>query len=276
MPTDDEKKAAAAKERDTINATVVKADEPEVEVEAKEEILEKVEEKEAEEIEAATEVEEVEDKIDELKDEKKEAKTQADKDRIQRRIDREVGKRKALEDEVKTLKAQLAAKPDDEKVLTEDEVETRANRKALELKAQEDFVRDCNKLAKDATNLDANFKKKVDAMAEDVGPIPSQMIGILSDLDNGGAVLNYLTDNVDEAEEIYALSPAKMGLKLAKIEEKLAKKVVTRISKVPNPIDPVGGKGTTPETLTGKEPMEDFARIRAKQVEERRKARLMH
>lgn len=276
MPTDDEKKAAAAKERDTINATVVKAEESEVEEKEVEVKEEPVEEKEVEVVATDEAVEEVEDKIDELKDEKKEAKTQADKDRIQRRIDREVAKRKALEDEVKTLRAQLAAKPDDEKTLTEDDVETRANRKALELKAQEDFVRDCNKLAKDATKLDTNFKKKVDAMAEDVGPIPSQMIGILSDLDNGGAVLNYLTDNVDEAEEIYALSPAKMGLRLAKIEEKLAKKPEKKISKVPNPIDPVGGKGTTPETLTGKESMDDFARIRAKQVEDRRKQRMMN
>jgi hypothetical protein len=61
-------------------------------------------------------------------------------------------------------------------------------------------------------------------MVEEIGaPIPSTMMSVIADLDNenGGAVLNYLTDNIEEAEELYAMSERKMTQRLIRISDKL-------------------------------------------------------
>lgn len=220
-------------------------DETETETETSET---EVTEKETSETE--TEVEETNEQIEqsekteeELKAEKAAATTQKEKDRVQKKIDKEVGRRKAAEEKVKELEAKLAAVPDADKVLTEADVETRAEAKANQKRVEDQFVADCQKLNTDATKADKDFKKKVDAMADDIGPIPGQMIGILADFDNGGAVLSYLVNNVDEAEEIYELkaNPAKLALKLKDISIKVAKPKERQISKTNDPIEPIGG-----------------------------------
>lgn len=270
----DDKKAAAAKERDAIEVTTPKpeAKEEEEKVEEKEEDKEEVKEEEGKEEEK---VEAKEEEIDDLKDEKKEAKTQAEKDRIQRRIDRLTKERSDLKTENENLKRQLAAKPDDEKALTEDEVERRAEIKAEEKRLQRQFADDCDKLASEAKKIDKDFDKKVGLMAEEVGNIPSQMIGILADLPNGGAVLSHLTNDLDAAEEVYKMSPARMALKLAKLSDKLIEEAKPKraISKVPPPNEPLGGKGNTPEVLSDKLSDQEWIRIRNREVAEKNAAK---
>lgn len=279
MATEEEKKAAQA-QRDAITVQSNKKEDDIKEPEEKEKV-EVESEKEAEE--KQDEVEKVEKTEEELEAEKVEAKTQKDKDRIQRRIDKEVAKRKELERELVTLKAQLAAKAEDgDVVLTEDEVERRSEIKADQKQIAREFTTTCNRLAKEAAKIDKKFDDKVETMADDIGKIPGQMIGILDDLEDekenrmGGTVLAYLVNNVDEAERIYALSPAKMAIELARLSNKLIEKPKPKaISKVPDPNEPVGGNARIPTTiLTGKESMEDFVRIRAQQVEARRKAKM--
>lgn len=260
------KQELAEQDRKNIKVTEPEKVEDEVEETTEEEtvndeIKEEVKEETKEEPAAKTE--------DELKAEKAEATTVAEKARIQRRIDKEVAKRKAVEDENKTLKAQLAAKPEGEKVLTEADVDARANQKLLE----KEFVDNCNKLAKAATKLDPKFKEKIDELAADIGKIPGEMIGILSDLDNGAEVLSHLTNNPDEAEEIWTLPLAKMVQRLDRLSMKLEDAVKPKpkeISKVPAPIE--GGAGNS--TVKNLDPSKakstaEYVEIRNKQVAER-------
>jgi hypothetical protein len=294
MATEEEKKAAQA-QRDAIQVASVKKEEDVKEVEKEQEKA--IEAKEAESKEEVKEEKETKEEIEENKEEIKEsektkeeleadkeaAKTVAEKARIQRRIDKEVAKTKELARENAALKKQLEAKVEEgEVVLTEEEVERRSEIKAAEKQAQREFTTACNRLADEGNKIDKEFDDKIKSMADDIGLIPSQMIGILDDLEDdkgirmGGKVLAYLANNVDDAERIYSLSPAKMAIELAKLSNKLVEKPKPKpISKVPEPNEGVGGNARIPTmTLTGKESMEDFVRIRAQQAEARRKQKM--
>lgn len=215
----------------------------------------------------------------ELKAQQEAASTQKDKDKFQRRIDREVAKRKTLESEIAELKAKLAAEPEKANALTEEEVEKRSETKAQQKQLQKEFDQACDKLSKDAHKIDKEFQAKINLLADDIGAIPGHLIGILDDLDNGGEILVHFTANPDEAEEIYAMSPARAAVKLAKLSSKLeaAKKPAPKeISKVPDPAETIKGGNQSPDTIP-KDPtknMDAFVRARAKQLAERRRTKL--
>jgi chromosome segregation ATPase len=186
--------------------------------EEKEEVEEEVEEKEVIE----TKVEEVETKVEKTEAELAAAKTTKERERIQRRIDKLTAEKKLLEKTNTELQAKLEAKvKEGEVVLTEDDIEKRAKQKADIQIQQQNFDAACNRLADAGIAADKDFTKKVAAMAEDIGPIPGELIGVLDDLDNGGEVLSYLTNNIDEAEEIWKLSLAKQASNLANISFRL-------------------------------------------------------
>lgn len=266
-------------QREQIPVTVSTVEEPEVEAatddenkQVKEEAAEGSEERQ-EEIEE--EVKTSEEKQEELETQKAEAKTEKEKARFQRRIDKEVAKRKEIEQENVTLKAQLEAKnKEDGTKFTKEDVEREGDRLAQQRVNKIQFEKACEKLAVDAEKADKDFDKKIKAMAEDIGQIPGHMIGILEDLDNGGAVLAHLANNVDDAEEIFSLSPARAALKLAKLSDKLiteAKPKVKPTSKVPPPNEPVtnNGRGGT-VTLHSKMTDEEWINQRNKDVAQKR------
>ena len=243
--TEENKKSAAELEREKIAVTVNNTEEETVEKENESENEEEnIEAKEQnEEEENTNEKEETE---SENKETEKEAKSieKLEKTiaRLQKRLDKYNGVNKELQKELESAKSQLEAKQAEGEIpLTEEDINKRAKQIAAEELTKKEFEAACNKLNKEATAIDKTFDKKVWAMAEDIGNIPGHMIGILDELDNGGAVLNYLTDNVDEAEDIYKLSPGKMAARLAKISNKLIEKKAKPISKVPPPMEHVGG-----------------------------------
>lgn len=261
-----------AEERAKIDVTVSSqtGDEEEIENEEKEVEAKKEDEEVVEkDSESDDELEEKEEKKEETE---VKAKTKEDRrqERMQRRLDKATAIASAARLEVEDLKKQLAAKPDDEKVLTEDEVEKRSEVKALQKAAERAFVADCNKLAEEAEKIDKDFNKKINVLTEDIGPIPSQMIGILSDLDNGAKILTYLTENEDIAEDIWKLSPAKMALQLAKLSETLSRKPKKEISKVPEPNKGLGGKGGESKVLHDKMSMDEWVAQRERDLAERR------
>jgi len=237
--------------------------------------------------ETKEEIETSEEKQEELETAKAEAKTTAEKARIQRKIDKEVAKRKTLEEELAAVKKELAdAKEGKEGKYDDDEVEKRASVKAEAKAAEREFVQASNRLADAAEKIDKDFIKKIKAIAEDVAPIPGHMIGILDDLDNGAAVLANLADDVDEYERIIALNPTKAAVELSKISNKIttgAKPKAKELSKVPDPITPLGGKTSSTSNdlvIRDKEIKDasgalspDFIRKRAAQIEARNKAR---
>lgn len=202
-------------------------------------------------------------------------------ERLQRRVDKKTGSEATLRTELKTAKAALEAKQaEGEVVLTDEEVERRANLKADEKVAAKEFTRACNRLLDEAVKVDKKFETKIAALAEDIGEIPSQMIGILDDLDNGGAVLAHLANNDDEAEAIWSLPLAKMTLRLAKLSDKLeteAKAAKKKpISQVPSPNEPIGGGGVQPkfDAANTKMSTKEWIEKRNKQVADQRAAKL--
>lgn len=276
MATEEEKKKAQ-EQRDAIQVTTDAKEEAEkaeaAEVVTKEE--ETSETAEVEETEAA--VEASEDKVEELEEELEDKTlTAKEREKLEARIEKERKKNRDLRKDLEEANRQLAARPDDQKVFTEEEIVKRAKEIAKEERIAEDFDAAVNRIAKEAQKLDKDYQAKVKAMSEDYnqGIIPGLMIGILDDLpNNGGDVLMYLANHEDEYEEIHVLSPAKMALRLKDISDKLKPKA-KKISQVPAPNEGVKGKGTSPDVLRDDAPMEDWVRIRAKQVEERRKAKM--
>lgn len=280
-------KTAAELEREKIKVTTNKDEsgDEEIEKEEEKETEEETTEEETEEIEETDETESDEKEEDEkkTKEENEEDKPNVEKlqktiERLQKRIDKKTGREKELEKELNTAKAQLEAKLKEGEVpLTKETVEAEAEKIANAKLAEKHFEEACDKLNKDAAKIDKNFNKKVWAMAEDIGPIPGHMIGILEELDNGGAVLNYLTDNIDDAEEIYKLTPGRMASRLAKISLKLNEKKKKPISKVPEPPEHLGGNGqvtTAFDPTNTKISDKEWIEKRNKQVAERREAKL--
>jgi len=235
--------------------------EPEPEAEPEAEPEEEAEEETAEE-KSAREAEEAS---------QADTKTKRQVERMQKRIDALTAKSRTTDAENAELKRLLDAKQaDGDLVLTEEEVERRADLKAEAKAIEREFEQTCNKLAKAALVIDKNFTKNVNEMAKDIGLIPPVMIGILDDLDNGAAVLAYLAVNVDEAEDIYKMSDGRKALALAKLDNKLAKKIVPKpISKVPAPNANIGGGNRMSSTLNDSMTDEDWIR---KRNEDRRKA----
>lgn len=210
------------------------------------------------------------------------AKAKRKDDRMQRRINEAIAAKKTAEDELKKFKE---ANPDVK--LTEEEVEAKAEAKAaIKLAAknaadiQTNFDNACAKLAKDATKIDKDFSNKVEDMADQFGPIPSFMIGVLEDFDNGAEVLSTLVNDDDLAEKIYNLktSPAKMTRELVIISNKLIeakKKPKKEISKVPDPVEPVNGSRHVSTTITEADTknMDVYVAKRRAQIEAAKKAR---
>lgn len=232
-----------------------------------------VEEKE-EQIEASEKTEE------QLETEKLEAKSQKEKDRIQRRIDKEVSRRKTLETENAELKRQLEAKDKDGPKLTEEDVEKRANVKAAAKVEADEFNAACMRLSKEGAKVDKEFASKVIEMGKEIAPIPVHMIGILDDLDNGGAVLSFLANNHDDYEDLIPLSPARMAVRLAKLSDKIETEAKVAaapkpkvISKVPPANEAINSNGRgSKAVLSDTQNTEDWMATRNRQVAEARAA----
>lgn len=270
---DDEKKSAADLQREQIQVTLNTPLEDETS-DDKEQDTSNDDKKEVKEEEKKEEIEVKEKTAEELEAEKAAAKTTRERDRVQKRIDKITAEKAALLKELEEVKAKLEAKAKEgEVVLTEDDIKKEAERIANEKIALKEFNQACDRIADAGVKADKDFNKKVKEMADDIGPIPSQMIGMLDDLDNGGEVLSYLTNNVDEAEEIYSLPMGKMASRLAKISTKLIKPP-KQVSKVPAPNEPVNANNKNNETvLSDKDDMDTWVRKRNKQVMEREAAR---
>lgn len=237
------------------------------------------EEEGSEEQEEQEEVEEKEQK--ELTPEQKQIQALERKiERLQKRVGKTAGERDAIKKEKAELQAALAAKIEEgQQPLTEEEV----NRRARELANQElsaiEFKNAEKKLITEATKVDKNFMSKINDLAEEVAPLPAFFVGALDDLDNGGEVLNYLTDNHDEYEDLLGrTTPTKVIKGLVEISNKLleAKKPKPKkISNAPEPPKAPGGNRKSPDTLPHDptKNMEEFIRVRELQEKARRERR---
>lgn len=279
MPIDDEEKKTPAQiQRESIAVTSSTIEDDEAE--------------EAKKLEEEKEEDEVEDKKEEDKEEAKEDDEDDDEskkeeddpvklkktiERLKRRVSTKASEAKENAKKLADAEAKLAALADEEgkAILTEEDVETRAEQKAEEKRIQKEFMETLDKLETEAKEIDADFPSKVTELGEDYGKIPPIMIDVLGDIPRGGAVLNYLCDNPEEYEKIRTMKPGKMLVKLGEISEKIKpKKPVKEISKVPAPNKPIKTSNNNDSiTLTGKEDMQEFVRKRNAQIAAKRAAR---
>lgn len=244
--------------------------------EKSEEENEEVKEEEKKEEVEAKKSEEDEEEVEEKEDDPEKLKKTIE--RLKRRIGTKTNSEKELAKELADAKSKLAKLEEEgTNTLTEEDVETRAEEKARIKREQEKFDETCNKLAEEAEKIDKNFQNKVTELGEDYGKIPPVMIDVLGDINNGGAVLNYLCDNPDEYEKVRTLKPGRMAVKLNEIAEIIKpKKTNKEISKVPPPVKPVKPSAQSESgsiTITGKEDMAEFVRKRKMMEERKRQAR---
>lgn len=231
-----------------------------------------------------------EDENKEETDEEKTARLTQEKEdrrqaRQQRKWDKLAAEKTAAEKRVQELEARLKEHPVEG--LTEEEVQRRAAELAATKLAEQQakdakkkFEDTCDSLESVAIKTDKDFSKKIVEVTSELGPIPAPIIEVLGDLEhgNGGQVLAYLADNIDEAEDLYELrdNPRRLDRALSKISDKLKeaeKKPKRERSNLPAPIEPVGNSRQESTRITGKETQEEFNAKRAKQIAEKRAAR---
>ena len=231
-----------------------------------------------------------EDENKEETDEEKTARLTQEKEdrrqaRQQRKWDKLAAEKTAAEKRVQELEARLKEHPVEG--LTEEEVQRRAAELAATKLAEQQakdakkkFEDTCDSLESVAIKTDKDFSKKIVEVTSELGPIPAPIIEVLGDLEhgNGGQVLAYLADNIDEAEDLYELrdNPRRLDRALSKISDKLKeaeKKPKRERSNLPAPIEPVGNSRQENTRITGKETQEEFNAKRAKQEAEKRAAR---
>ena len=177
-----------------------------------------------------------------------------------RRIERLTAKRGAAEREAQLLREQMAefqrqmgglqgedGAQSGNRQFSEADIERIATERAADIARQRAIGEKVGRVLREGTKLDG-FNAAVDAVAEvvpftDQKGKPTPFIEAVLDSDEPVALLKYLGDNPDEAEDLAALSPAQLGRRLAKLETKLAS-AKKQTSAAPAPIKPVAGATT--------------------------------
>lgn len=278
------RKAAVAEERAKVQVTKVTIEEPEKDAEVEQEDESGEEEtKEDGEKEEESEADGDSNKVEE--DDKEQLKADKKTERLEKKVAKEAQKRRDAEKRVKELEAKIAANPD--KVLTEDDVELLAEKKANARALEREYIEKSDQLAEAAQKhlklKDKDFTKLVASALEelDIAGVPGEIVGALSDVSNGGVVLAHLLKNLDEMEEFlaYRSRPIKLGVELEKLANKLASPR-KQISKVPDAVEPLGGKATVADRLSfltnkkNKTPdeMQEYVQARNADIEQKRKS----
>ena len=145
------------------------------------------------------------------------------------------------------------------------------------LKARDEQVSKAKAEEADRT-LTQNWQKSVekvrdkyddyDEVTQDEGfnPTPAMARAMLES-DQKAEIAYYLAKNPEEMERIAKMSPLRQAAEVLKLEDKVASKApAKKPSKAPAPIDPVGGKSGSEGRLRDDLPMDEWLRIRNKQV----------
>lgn len=187
--------------------------------------------------------------------------------KLESRIGRLAAKRGAAEREAELLRQQMAefqrrtsgqneeGEAGNVRQFSEADIERVATQKAAEMTRQKAIGERVGKVLREGEKLDG-FNAAVDAVAE-VVPFtdrtgkPTPFIEAVLDTDEPAALLKYLGDNPDEAEELADLTPIQLGRRLTRLEDKLKKGAKASVSAAPKPLQHLkaGNSGvSTPRT----------------------------
>ena len=194
--------------------------------------------------------------VDEKQAEPAKTFTQAEVDAlVQKRLQKEerrLARRFEQEQREQQQAKALAVEPSRDSFRTDDEylqaqIEHLAEKKAAEKlqereerKKQEEQTEKFLAKVENATERYPDFQTVVSNPSLSIN---SGMAEFISDSDLGADVAYYLGTNPMKAAQIAQMSPIKAARELTRIEAEIAAKPKPRISKAPEPINPVGSKG---------------------------------
>ena len=193
--------------------------------------------------------------------------------KLQRRIDRLTAKRGGVERENELLRQKISEierqlhtaggktdegedgqgdrQPHKGRQFTEADIERLAQARAVELQQQTSLSQRVGKVIEAGSKLEG-FAAAVDAVAE-VVPFtdrqgrPTAFIEAVLETDDPATVLKHLGDNPDEAEDLAGLTPAQLGRRLAKLEDRLKAGAKKQTSAAPQPLKPITGSSAGAE-----------------------------
>lgn len=145
------------------------------------------------------------------------------------------------------------------------DIETLVNQRAAVLSRQQAINEAADKTYDVGKSKYADFDSAVNNMRNvaDLSQTP-HFLEAVTRLPNGADIYYHLGKNLDEAAHVLALSPVQMGLELAKLSASLGKP--KPVSKVPEPVSPVGGNAASDDSLRDDLPIEEWMRRRNKQL----------
>lgn len=202
-----------------------------------------------------SEVEQVESEETEIKESVEPEKKMISEESHQRALNKQYAKLKEMERKATDAQTKLDAleRKENNTPLTEAELEKRADILAQQKAQQMVFGQACDNLAsmadKEKPGIDARIKK----LAENVDPLPRSIIDSLFEVDNGHSVLNALTEDLDLAAKVYAMTPVKQAIEIGRISDKLKAAKAKKISNAPAPVNGLGGSAKTVATSLPRE-----------------------
>lgn len=138
------------------------------------------------------------------------------------------------------------------------DIDRLANERAGQIAAQAEFTRRCNETALAGRGAfgEAQFNSRVQALQTlvdlqspaDVGAF-NQFLDAAIETGEGPRLLHNLGADLNEASRIMALSPARMGIELAKLAGRPAE-----VSNAPRPVTPVGSAGRSHDRIDPTDP----------------------
>ena len=176
------------------------------------------------------------------KEQKKILELKAQKKSLTEQKYRERQEKQALLAELDALKRQSAQQPPENDLDTL--IEQRVQEKLYVAKMAEQnasFDKACNACYEAGQKEYPDFDEQIASLGT-VG-MDRDAIEFIADTGIGHKILNYLANDLEEADRIMHLSPIKRAKELIKLEEKVAKQKTKKISDSPEPIPALGAKG---------------------------------
>lgn len=182
---------------------------------------------------------------------------------LERRIARQAAARGAAEREAEMLRAQVeqqqrpAQEQDNSEQprLTPERIEQLAAERARVIAYQADVERRADAMLKAGAKLDG-FEAALAAVREEVplvwatraGEMPTPFLEAVLEAEKPAELLRWLGQNPDEAAAFADLSPAQIGRRIAKLEERLEREAKAKTSAAPTPLKPVTSR-QSPDNL---------------------------
>lgn len=167
------------------------------------------------------------------------------------------------------------------------DISAEVERRAAELRVQDEFNRQCNEVATAGRTAFPDFEDRVRVLQSLVTPGDSgeaaaytELLSAAIETGEGAKLLHELGGDPDEAERLLRLSPRRMAVELTRKAAVLAAAAPTNITQAPKPITAVNNRGgsriaidpTDPDRSEGLTTREWMER-REKQVQDKRAAR---